>query len=152
MDPSVAASPTLVGAFITAFLSLIGVVVWALRQQLSQSQKLIEVTIPAQQATFVTQMDKMAELFRLQMEKSSAAFQSEAQANRDFFQRQLEGVQRTFLSAHKEIVAWVKANQEALAANQKVLEQHSDILERHTALLETMRMQWSPSVPPTTPR
>ncbi len=136
-------TPTVVGAFVTAFLSLIGVVVWALRQQLQSSQKLIETTIPQQQQTYVAQMDKYAaQIERIQQSFASGIdrlvdrFREEEAEQRDFHQRQIDNILRTFVDAHKETLSWMRSQSDSLASAQKVLEQHTAVLERQSQAIE----------------
>lgn len=87
MDP-IAASPTMVGAFITAFLSLISVVVWALRMQLNQSKKLIEETIPELQKAFIERNERLGALYVEQMDKERAANAERMDAARDAHEKE----------------------------------------------------------------
>lgn len=132
-------SPTMIGAFTTAFLSLIGVIVWALRQQLSQSQKIIEQTIPQQQKMFVDQMDKLSQVFREQMDKQASLFLQEAAKERDFFRSQVEFIQESFIHAHTEIVKWVKANSDKIEDTADKIEGTQHTLQEHTRRLDNIQ-------------
>lgn len=132
-------SPTMIGAFTAAFMSLIGVVVWALKQQLGQSQKIIEQTIPQQQKMFVDQMDKLSQVFREQMDKQASLFLQEAAKERDFFRTQVEFIQESFIHAHTEIVKWVKANADKIEETTDKVEDAQHILQEHTRRLDSIQ-------------
>jgi hypothetical protein len=140
MDPTVN-SPGILGAFVTAFLSLIGVVVWILRQQLGQSQKLID-TIPEQIKLFVTQMDKAATQserlglnYQEQIAKLHDQFQVAQTSDREFYARQLDTVTRAFVETQKEVTremgSAIKGLQESASETSKAIESHSESIERH---------------------
>lgn len=119
MDP--AASPGILGAFVTAFLGLVGVVVWIIRQQLGQSQKLID-TIPDMQKLFVAQMDKAAtQVERLsathneQMAQVHTDARAERAEDRDFFAKQLESITKAFAAGQRENAAATKALADAIS-------------------------------------
>jgi predicted PurR-regulated permease PerM len=119
MDPT--ASPGILGAFVTSFLGLVGVVVWIIRQQLGQSQKLID-TIPEQIKLFVTQMDKaatqterLAVSYQEQLAKAHTDSRAERAEDREFFAKQLDVVTKAFAAGQRDNAAAMKAIGEAIA-------------------------------------
>jgi hypothetical protein len=114
-----------VGAFITAFLSLIGVVVWALKQQLGQSQKIIETLLPAQQITYINHLDKMSETAIAQIDKLAAAYSQQLLQQADFFKQQVANLQifmqqqaeadrKIYLGTLTEVLVQLRLNQESI--------------------------------------
>ncbi len=140
MDPT--ASPGILGAFVMSFLSLIGVVVWIIRQQLGQSQKLIE-TIPDMQKLFVSQMDKaavvaerLAATYQDQLAKDRAEYRAAQAEDREFYAKQLDTVSRAFAAGQRETAAGIKALAEATLAATKAVDDHAEAVDRHGRSVE----------------
>ena len=143
MDPT--ASPGILGAFVTSFLGLVGVVVWIIRQQLGQSQKLIE-TIPDMQKMFVAQMDKqtaqaerLATTYQDQLAKDRADYRAAQAEDREFYAKQLDTIAKAFAATQRDTAAAIKALAEATATATKAVSDHAEAVDRHADRLSDDR-------------
>lgn len=121
--PETSVSPEFVGVFGTAFLMLLGVVVWALKQLLRHTQRYIEETIPGQQKLCQEELIAQAKVFKEHVEQVAGHFIRQSEAERDYHKRHLEIVRESWNNYQSEMVEHLKENRAAA-------ERHAIVLER----------------------
>ncbi len=140
-------SPTLIGAFIFAFLSLAATLVWVVKSLLRHQQNYSDKILPEQMNMFRESIEKInddankeskdeREFFAKQLESVQTTFTRHLESVQETFTRQVESIQGTFIQAHREITGQMKTLQESMSSGQRVMERHTDIIAQHAQSLD----------------